>query len=274
MLFLKKPVYLNNCMYIIILLLSLSFNQSNKAEIIEIDLGLNHPTGLFEKYAEPGFSLRISYSKSFNDKGLLKWQFGGQYISFRRDYYQDNFTMDSGIQGPSVDVTNSEQAYMLNGGLRLTATNGINKNGNFIPYIGAMVGLAFFNETSTWIWDDGCSTFLDIIFENYDCDNDDSMYDVLHRYTQPVFTLDIGTNVFFKKTTNIGMDFGIRYNMVTGLKTPEIIFEQENQILSNLSKNLQADYYSWYLGVSIKLDYEKRANKKDEKRRRRQGKLI
>ena len=39
--------------------------------------------------------------------------------------------MDTGIQGPSVDVTNSEQAYLLNGGLRLTATNGLNKNGNF-----------------------------------------------------------------------------------------------------------------------------------------------
>ena len=100
-------------MYIVILLFSLLFNQSNKAEIIEIDLGVNHPTGLFEKYAEPGFSIRISYSKSFNDKGLFKWQVGGQYISFRRDYYQDNFTMDSENLGPSVDVTNSEQAYMI-----------------------------------------------------------------------------------------------------------------------------------------------------------------
>jgi len=261
-------------MYIFLLFIAFLFPQfENKSQIIEIDVGSNYPTGLYDKYAGSGVSFRLAYSKSFKNNGLFKWQFGGQYISFRKDYYQDNFSMDSGNDGPSVDVTNSEQAYMINGGLRLTATNGLNENGNFRPYIGATAGLAFFNETSTWVWGDGCSTILNILFENYDCDNDDSMHDVVHRYTQPVFTLDLGTNIFFKKTTNIGMDFGIRYNMVTGLKTPEITFEQENQSLSNLSKKLEADYYTYYLGVSIKLDPVK-AQQRREKRGKGKGKLI
>ena len=151
-------------MIFILLLISFSFSQIEKrAQLIEIDIGSNYPTGLFDKYAGSGVSFRLAYSKSFENNGLFKWQVGGQYISFRRDYYQDNFSMDSGNEGPSVDVTNSEQAYMINGGLRLTATNGLNKNGNFRPYIGVMAGLAFFNETSTWVWDDGCSIFLDIL---------------------------------------------------------------------------------------------------------------
>ena len=69
--------------------------------------------------------------------------------------------------------------------------------------------------------------------------------------------------------------------MVTGLKTPNEVFELSNSESgaienghASIAKKLQADYYTWYIGVSIKLDSAKRANKKEEKRRRRQGKLI
>ena len=85
-----------------------------------------------------------------------------------------------------------------------------------------------------------------------------------------------------KKTgKSVGVDLGIRYNMVTGLKRPENIYElstENDGIFQNthasLANKLQADYYTWYIGVSIKLDANKRAQKKEENRRRRQGKLI
>jgi len=277
-------------MYLIyIVFISLVFNQSYKAEIIELDIGANHPTGAFEKYAEPGFSARFAYSKSFNSNGLFKWQVGMQYIQFENNWYEDSFLMSSGKYGPSVEVNNSEQAYIFNGGVRLSATNGILNKGNFRPYIGASVGFAFFNETTTWHWDSNNSTncnssdfWIWMVGEVFDlCDDDDNMHDVLHRNTEPVFSLDIGTNLFFSDKHQIGVDLGIRYNMVTGLKRPENIYElstENDGIFQNthasLANKLQADYYTWYIGVSIKLDSNKRAQKKEEKRRRRQGKLI
>ena len=275
-------------MYLIyILFISLAFNKSYKAEIIELNIGANHPTGAFEKYAEPGFSARFAYSKAFNADGLFKWQVGMQYIQFENNWYEDSFVMNSGIYGPSVEVNNSEQAYIFNGGARLTATNGIVSNGNFRPYIGASVGLAFFNETTTWHWDtlggndcgEGAWFWIGQAFDL--CDDDNNMHDVMHRKTEPIFSLDIGTNLFFSKNHQFGVDLGIRYNMVTGLKTPNEVFQLSNSQSgaiekghASIAKKLQADYYTWYIGVSIKLDSEERNRKKEEKKRRRQGKLI
>ena len=143
--------------FVYIFFISLIFNQSYKSEIIELDIGLNHPTGAFEKYAEPGFSARFAYSKSFNINGLFKWQVGMQYIQFENNWYKDSFQMTLG-PGPSVEVNNSEQAYIFNGGVRLSATKGIMNKGNFRPYIGGSLGLAFFNETTTWYWNNNDSS--------------------------------------------------------------------------------------------------------------------
>jgi len=268
-------------------LFSISYSQSNKAEIIEIDLGSNHPTGLFDRYAEPGFSARLAYSKSFNNNGLFKWQVGGQYILFENNWYTDSFLMNSGNYGPSVDVNNSEQAYIFNGGVRLTATNGLLSNGKFRPYIGASLGLAFFSETTTWYWDsinnnndcDSGSFWLWMVGEVFNLCNDDNMHDVIHRNIEPVYSLDIGTNLFFSNKHQVGIDIGIRYNMVTGLKRPETIYELSTDGVfqnthASLSNRLQADYYTLYFGVSIKLNPEERSRRKEERKRRRQGKLI
>ena len=284
-------------MYLLFLLIiSFSFSQlgqiyKNQDEIIEIGIGHNRPTGVYDKYAEPGFSARFSYSKAFNNNGLFKWQVGAQYILFENNFYNDNFEMSSGFSGPSVDVNNSEQSYIFNTGVRLTATNGILNRRNFKPYIAASVGLAFFSETTTWSWDDGynsnndCNTddfWIWMVGAVFDlCDDNDSMHDVLHRSTEPIFTLDIGTNLFFSQDHNIGLDAGIRYNMVTGLKRPNDLYELSNsesgaleQGHANIAEKLQADYYTWYIGVSFKLDSKERSLRKEERRRKKQGKLI
>ena len=62
--------------YLLSLLIFISFSYtSDKAELIEISFGTNKPTGEFgDRYADDGFSFRVSYSKSFeNNKptGLL-----------------------------------------------------------------------------------------------------------------------------------------------------------------------------------------------------------
>ena len=80
--------------------------------------------------------------------------------------------MESGYPGPMVDVVNSEQAYIINGGLRLSAEDGLFNNGSFVPYVGASMGLAFFRETTRWSWNNywsDCSIILEILLDDYDC---------------------------------------------------------------------------------------------------------
>lgn len=252
-------------------------NTLNQSEILEIDFGQNNPTGLYDKYASPGFSARIAYSKSFKKNGLLKWQAGAQYISFRSDYWSDSVQGASGNSLFNVNVNNYEQGFVFNGGLRLTANNGLSKKGNFRPYVGALVGFSFFSERTSYNWGNDCTTLdliLDVVFDTDPCDNNNNTTDIEDRSTSPTFTLDIGTNIFFKENHKFGMDFGIRYNMLTRLKRPdtELIVTTDN-IINQISRNIEADYYTWYIGITIKLD-EDRKEKRRNMRKRGKGKLI
>ena len=134
--------------YLLSLIIFFSFSHTtDKAELIEISFGKNRPTGEFgDRYADDGFSFRVSYSKSFENNGLFKYQYSGQYIHFGTSYYTDQFLMESGLYGPNVNVRNREQAFLFSAGLRLTATRGISQKGLFRPYVGSSIGLAFFSE--------------------------------------------------------------------------------------------------------------------------------
>jgi len=262
--------------YVLSLLIFISFSYtSDKAELLEISFGTNRPTGDFgDRYADDGFSFRASYSKSFENNGLFKYQFGGQYIHFSTNYDTDQFTMNSGAQGPLVNVRNREQAYLFSTGLRLTATNGIAQKGMFRPYVGGSIGLAFFSEKTRWDWGNslnydectGAGIILSILLQNYSCGDDDSyMEDTIHSNIEPVFTLDLGSNLFFKENQKIGVDIGVRYNMVTGLKKPTVVYDYINDTHSYIIDKLKVDYYTLYFGLSFKLDplrKDKRKNKR------------
>ena len=266
--------------YLLSLIIFFSFSHTtNKAELIEISFGKNRPTGEFgDRYADDGFSFRVSYSKSFENNGLFKYQYSGQYIHFGTNYYTDQFLMESGLYGPNVNVRNREQAFLFSAGLRLTATRGISQKGLFRPYVGSSIGLAFFSEKTVWDWGnnwefDDCSgteILLSILFQDIDwCDNNSSMQNTIHSKVEPVFTLDLGTNLFFKENQKIGVDFGVRYNMVTGLKKPSVVYDYENDTHSYIIDKLKVDYYTIYFGLSFKLDplrKEKRANKRGKGR--------
>ena len=267
--------------YLLSLLIFISISHTtDKAELIEIGFGRNHPTGVFEdRYADDGFSFRLSYSKSFENYGLLKYQYSGQYIHFGTNYYTDYFTLEGSV-GPSVTVRNREQAFLFSAGLRLTATKGISQKGMFRPYIGGSIGLAFFSEKTRWDWGNnnfgindctGAEILLSILFQNIDwCNGDESyMEDTIHSNIEPVFTLDIGSNLFFKENQKIGVDFGVRYNMVTGLKKPTVIYDYGNNTHGNIIDKLKVDYYTLYFGLSFKLDStrkDKRKNKRSKGR--------
>ena len=248
--------------------------ENNGTGMIEVDIGRNYPTGIFDKYTDDGTSFRFSYSKSFRNNHLFKWQAGFQYISFRTDRYTDQFSMDSGNAGPPVDVTNSEDGYIGNAGVRFTAQRGLSDKGLFRPYIGASIGIAGFRETTEWEWTNGHSScddpnfiniILSIMTENFSlCDsNDDEMHRTDDSRTEPVFTLDLGTNIFFNTSHNVGLDMGVRYNMVTGLKKPHTVYDYDNNIHEYITKKLQADYYTLYIGVSIAMNSLKKEPKEE-----------
>ena len=257
------------------LLFSVDHDQTS---LQEFNIGWNYPTGQFDKYADDGISFRYTYSKSFKKNGLFKWQGGLQYLRFRRSSYNDEFQMSSGYNGPNVDVVNQEEGYILNGGFRFTAQNGLFKNGNFRPYIGAFAGISYFKEDTTWEWqqsgwwdnEENCeeSWLLTIITQSFDCNDYDTMYEINDTRYEPVFTLDLGFNMFFNKKHVKGLDFGIRYNMLTGLKVPETIHNSNNSTHSYIVDKIKADYYTIYIGVSF-VPFKNRNDKEEELKKKK-----
>ena len=268
-------------MYPLLFIILISFSYSlnaNPDSYNEIAIGTNYPTALYDKYADQGFSFRFTHSRAFERKndlteGLFKWQVGLQYISFRSYTWYDNFELENTPTGPSIQITNSEQGYVLNGGFRFTASNGLNLNGNFRPYAGFLVGMSFFNEKTRYDWGDDCSAFdilLDVLLDDTDfCDNNNSSTDINDRSWSPTFTLDLGTNIFFNETQDVGMDIGVRYNMLTRLKRPEDIYEVSG-VYSQIADYFEADYYTFYIGVTWMLN----TNKSKKKNKRDKGRLI
>ena len=248
---------------------SLSVDPSSYGEI---DLGRNYPTGLYDKYADAGFSARYSFSRAFKRKntlreGLFKWQVGIQYIHFRSDYWTDEVQGTSGNALYNIEIKNYEQGFVFNGGFRLTASNGLTKNGNFRPYIGGLIGMSIFSEKTTYDWGDDCDTFgyfLDILLDADYCDNNNNTTDLEHRTSSPTFTLDIGTNIFFDEVQDVGLDIGVRYNMLTRLKRPDIVYDDTNNTFDKISNYMEADYYTIYIGVVWKVNTSKNKRKKSK----------
>ena len=228
---------------------------------LEIDIGYNYPTGDFDKYAANGISFRCNYSHPINGSKYLKWQTGAQYINFERNHYIDNFTMDSGFSGPSVNVLNSEQVFIVNGGVRFTREQGIFNSGTIKPYFGSNLGVAFFSETTRWSWNNTLcpDNFLVWLFLNDLCDddNDNSMVDYNDSKLRLLFNLDFGLNIIFNKHKNSGLDIGVRYNVIPDLnKYSSQYSEAENgdDVFSYISRSINADYYTFYIGWSYSLN--------------------
>ena len=64
------------------------------------------------------------------------------------------------------------------------------------------------------------------------------------------------------------MDIGIRYNMLTRLKRPDVVFDDTESTIDQISSYINADYYTLYIGVTWMLNTNKtkRNSKKDKGR--------
>jgi len=237
---------------IISIFLSLLFNQ-----YMEIDVGYNKTLGQLDKYSDNGFSLRATYSNNIQNSDFVRWQGSFQYISFYSDSYTDSFTMQSGNDGPEIEVTNSESGYILQGGIRFTPESGLFNNGLFKPYIAGSLGLGYFNEVTEYEDPDNFDWW-------WESDDDDEwgLDDIEHQQLNFVYTLEFGANLNFKKFIDRGLDIGVRYTMIPGM---ESFNESSNYIddtdadqgleasLIEIGENINANYVVYYIGASFSL---------------------
>ena len=250
-------------------LANLIFSSSslNRLPILEITIGENHPTGLYDKYADSGLSARLAYSRQFKNNEYFRGQYGLQYIHFNSDRTTTNFTLDNGDVGPTIDLTRTERALLFNAGIRFSMNDGISNNGYFRPYIGGYLGLANFRDATRYDWsnndcdDQNFFVFIvDLLLDTeFSCigDNDSNQSTTVHdKKTNAFYSLEMGANIHFPKTykNGIGLDFGIRYNMIPGLERSNTLFDDSNNEISVLSRNLEANYYTYYVGVFLSLD--------------------
>tara|TARA_Y100001935_G_C17281710_1_gene497856 strand:+ start:299 stop:1048 length:750 start_codon:yes stop_codon:yes gene_type:complete len=237
-----------NCIYILTLIFSLILPHK-----FELDFGWQTPQGIFDKYNEPGGSIRATYSWISNDKAHIRYDFSFQKLAFRSDSWIDN------NQYP-ITVTNSEESLGFLFGPRIMSPT---VRGFLRPYFGIKGGFFIFSEKLKYEWDDQIGSwdwaclFINLLNdeENSFCydDNDDNFFtNTLERKIYLGAIFEFGANM--KINDLMGLDFGIQYNIIPKLRAISSDYQNlENQMiqLTQISKTISADYLTVYLGVYL-----------------------
>ena len=245
---------IKNTVYIYIIFCTAAFSKS----YLEIDFGHHTPQGSFDKYSEPGFSFRASYSWPDSKRTHIKYDFSIQYLHFSSQSWIDN-------TGYPITVTNSEQSTGFLFGPRLMSPT---NRGAIRPYIGFKGGLFVFSETMKYEWEDdwngldwACLFFnLADSDDDYDCydDNGGSVSNTLDAefYLGAIF--EMGSNI--KINDNLGLDFGVQYNIIPSLKAIDSSYTPQDNNgdgssleITQIAKTINADYITFYIGCYFKL---------------------
>ena len=226
----------------------------------EVDLGYNVANGEYEKYNDDGFTIRATYSNNIRESDFFRWQVSFQYISFYSHTYDDEFQMTSGNSGPTIRVTNSEDGFIFQGGLKFIPDLGLfQKKGIFKPYATLGVGLGYFLEytkyedpdTYSFLQNDGSSPFR--------------LDDIEDQEFNFMYSIEFGANFLIPKWNNGGFDFGIRYNMSPKMK-PITSYEcsgscADGDIVEKFSNKINADYITVYFGGTWPLNMGEKKDK-------------
>ena len=231
----------------------------------EIDFGYQNPQGQYDKYNDPGYSIRATFSQQDKLFSYIRYDFSIQYLKFKNDYWVD-YTSNYNIP---IEYTHSEQSFGILAGPRLMSPT---KRGAFRPYVGAKAGLFFFSETIKADFGDGwnegeSSSILGCIFwqfidslddeDDYDCDVA-SYSETLELKTYFGMLLEIGTN--FNPSNDWGLDFGIQYNIIPTVR-PQYEYEEQEYgengdisvAINKISKAIDADYVTFYFGFNFNI---------------------
>jgi hypothetical protein len=247
---------IKNNIYTYMVFSSILFSSS----YLEIDIGHHAPQGDFDKYSEPGFSFRGSYSWPDSKKSHIKYDFSIQYLHFDSQTWIDNSSYP-------ITVTNSEQSVGFLLGPRLMSPT---TRGALRPYLGLKGGFFVFSETIKYEWEDDLSEFdLICLFLNLadsdgntDCyqDNSGSVSNTLDSefYLGAIF--EMGSNL--KINDSVGLDFGIQYNIIPALEAIDSNYFVEEDVVNGespdltvtqIAKTINADYITFYIGCYFKL---------------------
>lgn len=208
----------------------------------EIDGGFHLPQAAYEKYVDPGVSLRIVASYIDPDFHFIRYDVGFQYLQFRReDWWEEDVWTD-------VLVTNSEQSYGLTIGPRLTSPS---SKGAIRPYIGLKGGLFLFTETMKWDWSGNSGLWCWLWGDCEEDSEDDTYTEVLDARLHFGWMLELGTNIFLRR--HFGVDIGVQYNVIPGIRRPVTVIDEDEQTIGYISRRLNATYVSFYIGTSIPL---------------------
>jgi len=213
-------------------------------------IGQNYPNGKYDLYVDNGPSYGIEYSGDFfNEDVPLRWNIQYHRINFYNDTYKED----------GLEIVDSEDANMLLFGLKFIPKLGIADNKRIIPYIGASLGYSRFSETTNYIWGN-CDSFtgqiVDIIIgdTNFACDlaedaqNDKVTY---HNVNSPIFIIDLGVNLKFKKHEKFSLNAGVKYSYVDKLYQPQTDLINDGSALKAISRTINADFYAYYIGITI-----------------------
>ena len=236
--------------FVLIILLSFNFTQG----YFEFDFGVQNPQGTFDKYNEPGFSMRATYTHVDELFPFIRYDFSMQYLQFKKDVWNEYYEE---LNSP-LTYENSEQAFGVFLGPRLMSPT---QHGVFRPYVGFKIGGMFFNETMKISWEEPDDTFMQCItgtlisglFDaDYDCDGDTRVLskDYLDMSLDFGALLEIGSNMNF--SDNFGLDFGIQYNIIPSIR-PEIVMDESGEEFNEISKTINADYITFYIGINFKI---------------------
>ena len=217
-------------------------------DYVELDLGGHAPQHGYSRYADPGLSGRLVWSRQEPLIPILRYDLELQLLLFRWDSWNEPMIYVNGHHGPWVDVTNSEQSLSLSVGPRLTLPSYWSP---VCPYVSLKGGLFFFYERTTWEWGE-CYGFWDWVFGN-ECEDDcegDKHTEILDSEFHPGWMLEIGGNFF--SSGDVGIDIGIQYTDVHGLKRPYTTFDEDQLVLDYETRRIQADFISIYFGVTFR----------------------
>lgn len=226
------------------------------AQYFEIDIGYNNSNGTFEKYTDDGFSLRATYSNNISDSKFFRWQGSFQYISFYSDTWGDELALGSGGDGPDIDVTNSENGYTAQGGVRFTPERGLFKKASiFKPYSTINLGVIYLQEKTVYSDpDDNWNNWTGWTSNGGEYNNNGFNLDDIEDYRfNFIYSIEFGSNFNFKKWKGYGIDLGVRYNMCPSIKKTEQYMPETDGQTEKLKYKLDAAYYTIYFGVTFNL---------------------
>ena len=153
----------------------------------------------------------------------------------------------------SIDVTNSENGYTIQGGLRFTPEKGLfGEKSLFKPYATLNVGGIYLQEKTEYSDpDDIWGNWPGWDSPEYNFFNLDDIEDWRINF---IYSVEFGFNFSFPNSNGYGLDVGLRYNMIPEIKKTEQYINEDDTIeadVLNFGNKIDADYMTFYMGVSI-----------------------